>query len=448
MRANTRWTALVLAALALPALAAPHIQDWRTGSGARVLFVAAHENPIVDVQLSFDAGNRRDPADKPGVAELTLGLLDAGTATLGEEAVRERLTDLAAGLSGAVDADSATLTLRVLARPEVREPALALLAELIARPAFPDTVLRRERERSIDGLRQRETDPGFLAGRELSRLMYPVHPYGLGARLSTDSLRRIGRADLQAFWRTYYRPESAVVAIVGDLTRAEAERLAERLLAGLPADRPAPAALPGVSMRATGRQRVIAHPASQAHVVMGLPMITRHDPDYYALMAGNYVLGGGGFDARLMRELRDRRGLTYGASSSLAPMEDAGPFELAFSTRKEKAGEALAVARATVADFVANGPTEAELAQAKANIVGGFPLRFDSNRKLLGYLGVIGRYELPLTFLRDYPARIAALTVADVRDAWRRRLDPARLDTVVVGPASLDAPGESGGATR
>ncbi|RXZ44609.1 M16 family metallopeptidase [Crenobacter cavernae] len=440
-----------LAAAALPALADPQIQSWQTKEGARVLFVEAHENAIVDVQLNFDAGNRRDPAGKPGLADLTLGLIDAGTAKMGEEAVRERLTDLAASLSGSADADSASLTLRVLARPEVRDPAVALVADLVAHPAFPEAVLKRERERSIDNLRQRETDPGFLAGRELTRLMYPAHPYGSGARLSADSLKRISREDLLAFWRTYYRPESAVIAIVGDLTRADAQSLAERLLAGLPKGRPAPPALADVPPTVPGQQKVIAHPASQAHVVLGLPLITRHDPDYYALMAGNYVLGGGGFDARLMRELRDKRGLTYGASSMLAPHEKAGPFEVSFSTRKDQAGEALKVARSTIADFVADGPTEAELEQAKANIVGGFPMRFDSNRKLLGYLAVIGWYRLPLTFLSDYPKKVSALTVADVRDTWRRRIDPARLATVVVGPATLaeqGAKGEPAGQSR
>ncbi|HJV07613.1 MAG TPA: pitrilysin family protein, partial [Chromobacteriaceae bacterium] len=244
------------------------------------------------------------------------------------------------------------------------------------------------------------------------------------------------RADLMSFWRTHYQPHYAVVSIVGDLTRTEAERLAEKLLAGL-ANRPGSLpAIPPVALPSAGKTVKLAHSGTQTHMALGMPVITRDDPDYFPLLVGNYVLGGGGFDARLMKEVRDKRGLTYGVSSNFSPYQRAGEFGIGLSTRNDQAATALKVTRDTLLQFIEQGPSAAELEQAKANIIGGFPLRFDSNSKLLGYLGVIGLYQLPLTFLDDYVGHVAAVTPEQVRDAWRRRIHPEQMATVIVGPTT------------
>ncbi len=148
---------------------------------------------------------------------------------------------------------------------------------------------------------------------------------------------------------------------------------------------------------------------------------------------GNYVLGGGGFASRLNEELRQKRGFAYSAYSFFNPLAQQGPFQIGLQTRKDQAEEALKVARDTLAKFVAEGPTQQEFEAAKQNIVGGFPLRIDSNGKILEYLSLIGFYRLPVTYLEDFPARIDAVTLVEVKDAWRRRIDPARMVTVVVG---------------
>ncbi|MCW3481735.1 insulinase family protein [Neisseriaceae bacterium JH1-16] len=422
---------LALLMLVLSGIAqAVDIQYWQQPDGARVYFVESHDNPILDVRVDFDAGSRREA--KPGVANLTAALLDNGSAGHDEEAIRNKIADLAISLGGFADTERAGLSLRTLSRPATREPALALAAELLAKPTFPVAVLEREKRRGIEGLKQRESNPGFLADRALRRLLYPAHPYGNEARLTATALAAIKRQDLLAFWRAHYQPRYAVVAIVGDIDRAGAEAMATALLAGLHNSGPALPAIPAVEVAAPALVRE-ANPASQAHLRLGLPLIARDDPDYYPLVVGNYVLGAGGFDARLMQELRVKRGLTYGASSSVQPLEQAGPFVIALSTRKDQADTALAVARATLLRFIDEGPTDAELAQAQANLIGGFPLRFDSNRKLLGYLALIGDYRLPLDYLERYPREVAALTPAQVRDAWRRRVHPEALSTVVIG---------------
>lgn len=417
--------------LATPALAVD-IQRWHTPEGAKVLLVARHDNPIVDIDIAFDAGARRDTADKIGVADMANGLLDTGTAQDDEEALREKISDLAVTVSSYGELERGGVRIRSLSRADTLHAAVALANQMLVSPRFDAAVLAREQNRAVAGLQQSLTRPQFLADRALQTLNYPTHPYGFSARESPASIRAITSADLQRFHAAHYRADQAVIAMVGDLDRSQAQAVVAQLLQGVPVgDKPADS-LAEVAITGAQSER-IAHPASQAHIMLGLPLFTRHDPDYYALLGGNYILGAGGFDSRLMQVLRDQKGYTYGVGSSLSPLAEAGPFTVGFSTEKANASQALATARQVVADFVAQGPTEAELTQAKANIMGGFPLRFDSNAKLIGYLSVMGFYDLPDDFLDTYVDKVAALSTADIRQAWQRRLNPAQLNTVVVG---------------
>jgi zinc protease len=177
----------------------------------------------------------------------------------------------------------------------------------------------------------------------------------------------------------------------------------------------------------------IPHPASQSHILIGAPGIARDDPDYFTLYVGNYILGGGGFVSRLMNEVREKRGMAYSVYSYFMPMQQPGAFQIGLQTKNEQVDEALQVVRKTVRDFVAKGVTEAELRAAKQNIIGGFPLRIDSNRKILEYLSVIGFYHLPLTYLDDFQVRVEQVDVRAINDAFRRRIDPDAMATVIVG---------------
>ena len=190
--------------------------------------------------------------------------------------------------------------------------------------------------------------------------------------------------------------------------------------------------LPPVTKPVSGIKR-ITHPATQSHILLAYPGLKRDDPDYYPLLVGNYILGGGGFASRLMEEIRQKRGLAYSVHSSFFPLKQAGPFQIGLQTKKEQSEEALMITQNVLADFVAEGPTEKELAAAKGNIVGGFPLRIDSNKKIMGYLAVIGFYNLPLTYLDDYVSAVDNVTVAQIKDAFQRRILPEGMVTVVVG---------------
>lgn len=426
---------LLLPLILLPvcAQAAVNIQRWHTAEGTQVLLVERHENPIVDVRISFKgAGSTSNPADKSEVAEFTASMLTTGTEELDEEAFHARVNDLAASLSSDSGEEGAAVTLRSLSRADSLRPAVALLNQSLTRPRFAETVFERLRKQSITALQQQETDPGFIAERELTRLNYGSHPYGRSAYTSTDSIRKVTLNDIRAFHRSRYGKNNAVVAVVGNLNRRQTEALVKQALNRLPARSTAAENVPAVPEHRS-EQRRIPFAGEQAQVMMGMPLIKRHDPDYYALVAGNYVLGGGGFDSRLMQELRDKHGYTYGASSGLSPASQAGPFTIGFSTQKNNTEPALQAARRVLAAFIEEGPTEAELKQAKANITGSFPLRFDTNAKLLGYLSLIGFHNLPDDYLEAYPKAISALTAEQIKSAWQRRVNPDNINIVVVG---------------
>lgn len=429
-----KYTPLLLAlVLPLSVQAAVNIQRWTTPQGVQVLLAERHENPIIDMAVSFrGAGNASDPDGKSETAAFTAALLPGGTKEMDEETFNAQTNGLAVEIGSSADNETATATLRSLSRPDTLKKAVSLFNGALARPRFDEAVFRRNQTQAATVLQQQETKPDFTAARTLVRLSYPDHPYGKGAYTTVQSINSITIDDIRAFYRTRYGKNNAVVAIVGDIDRKGADRLVQDALSGLPDRAAASADVPPVKKHPAQR-RDIPFAGEQAQIMLGMPLITRNDPDYYALVAGNYVLGGGGFDSRLMEVLRNQRGDTYGVYSNLTPERQAGMFTIAYSSRKPAARASLAAAQEVIRQFIAEGPTEKEMAQAKANITGSFPLRFDSNAKLLGYLNLIGVYNLPDDYLEAYPKAVAKLTAADVKAAWQKRVRPEDLNIVVVG---------------
>jgi zinc protease len=263
-------------------------------------------------------------------------------------------------------------------------------------------------------------------------MVYGTHPYALSSMVGPESIAALRREELVGFYRAHYRADHAVIALIGDVTTAQAKEIATRLTSSLRRAEGEPQPLPAASIP-KGETRKIAHPATQSHILIGQPGMTRNDPDYFPLYVGNYVLGGGGFASRLIEEVRQKRGLVYSVHSYFIPLQQRGPFEIGLQTKREQADEALAVVRKTLGDFIAKGPTEDELKRAKQNLVGGFPLRIDSNKKILDYLAMIGFYRLPLSYLDDFTGKVEKVTVAQIRDAFARRIQPDNMATVVVG---------------
>jgi zinc protease len=419
----------MLVALSLPAAARVQIEHWVAQSGARVYFVESHALPIVDIAVEFAAGSAYDPREKAGLARLTLAMLKAGSSRHSESDASRRIADAGAELRENFDVDRAGFALRSLSSGPERKAATDTLADMLQSPRFPAEAFERERARAAANALEAETRPDRVAERRLYALMYPQHAYGLSA--TPASLAAIAREDIERHYRAHYGSTRAAVTIVGDLPRDAARALAEELTFRLAQGgdfAPAPVAPPPPSETLR-----VAHPSAQSHVLLGVAALSYGDPDYFPLLVGNHVLGGSGLVSRIFREVREKRGYAYSAYSYFRPYQRAGPFLVGLQTRHDQAREALELARAVVAEFVARGPTEAELAAAKKNLVGGFPLRIDTNRKVLEQLALIGFYRLPLDWLDEYPTRVQGVTLAQIRSAFARRVDPAKLSIVVVG---------------
>jgi zinc protease len=428
MRRAPLWVLMTLA-LAAPAEAGVKIDQWTAQTGARVSFVESHALPIVDIAVEFAAGSAYDSREQAGLARLTLAMLKAGSSRHSETEASRRIADAGAQLRENFDLDRAGFALRSLSSEAERKAATQTVADMLQTPRFPAEAFEREKASAIANAREAETLPGEVAERRLYALMYPAHPYGISETPGT--LASIRREDLERHYRAHYGSARAVVTIVGDLDRDAARALAEELTSRL--SKGDGSALQPVAAPAAGATLRVAHPSTQSHVLLGVAALTRADPDYFPLFVGNYSLGGGGFTSRLLKEVREKRGYAYSAYSHFLPYEREGPFIVGLETRRDQAREALALARSVVGEFVKHGPTEAELNAAKKSLVGGFPLRIDTNRKILDQVAVIGFYRLPQAWLDEFPARVQGVTLAQVRSAFARRIDPSKLSIVVVG---------------
>lgn len=415
------------------------IEHWTTPNGARVYFVASPQLPILDVAIDFAAGSAFDPPGKAGLAGLTTGLLDSGARLdghlLNEEQLAEAQTDIAASISGSVDDDRASLRLRTLTSPREQTRAVQLMAAMLSAPDFPEAVLEREKRRSQAAIEEADTHPQAIANKRFLQTIYPQHPYGQVATVAT--VATLQRDDVVNFWRSHFHADRAVVTLIGAIDRATAERIARQLTAQLP-QLPGPSAadtakdeLPEVQLPATATLK-IAHPATQSHILIGQPFIRRDAADFFPLLVGNYVLGGGGFVSRLMNEVREKRGYAYSVYSSFDPRLEAGPFQIGLQTKRSQAAAAVELVERVLSDFLRHGPTAAELKAAQQNLIDGLALKLDSNAKMLGILAMIGYYQLPLDYLDRYPQQVAAVTAEQVRAAFQRHLPKDHRVTVMV----------------
>lgn len=427
--------ALALFAAASAAHALLPIQHWRTTSGARVYFVQNHDLPILDLSIDFPAGSGFDTRATSGLAAMTAFLLRFGADGMTEDDIARAFADVGAVIQSRFDPDRGGLGFRTLSSTAEREQAVSTFIRILRRPEFPRAILEREKVRAAGFIREADTKAETLSDRAFQRLAYGDHPYALRGMGEVDSVQRITRADLLRFYRRHYVATHAVVAITGDLTRADAEALAERIAASLPRGEGVSPLLPPVKPLEKAVTQFVPHPSAQSHLVVGAPGLRQDDPAYFPLLVGNFVLGGGGFVSRINIEVRQKLGLAYRVSSYFRPLSREGPFIVTMEAQRDRAFDALDAARKTLHDYVEEGPTEAELIVAKENIARSLPQAIDSNRKINEYLSLIGVYNLPLTYLDEYVKNVEAVTAADVRRVFRERVDPQRMVTVIVGPS-------------
>jgi zinc protease len=431
-------TSVLLLAFVSVAQAAIPIQHWTHASGARVYLVPSPSIPMLDVQINVDGGSRRDPAAQTGLAGATAGMLLAevaaqpGQPALDENQLGEAWADLGAQFGASASGDRFSVSLRTLTEPDLLRGAVALAARQLAAPAWPERIWQRDRERTIAALIEAENRPATHAARAFNAAVYGSHPYGFDTTPAT--LNAISVADMREFYRRHMAACRTQVSMVGAIDRAQADRIVDQFMAAI-----APhgcTALPPVAQVApltAALERRIPFDAAQAQVQIGQPGFVRSDPDFFPLIVGNHILGGGGFTSRLTNEVREKRGLSYSVYSFFAPGLHAGAFQVGLTTRPDQADLAIGVAREVLQRFVREGPTEAELQAAKDNLVNGFALRIDSNRKLLDNVANIAWNSLPLDYLDHWTEQVQRVSLADIQRAFSRVLQPERMVTVVVG---------------
>lgn len=414
---------------------AVNIQEWQTDNGARVLYVYAPELPMVDIQTIFDAGSVRN-GDKPGLASLTNSLLSHGAILENKELsiddISERFESVGARFGSGASKDNAKISLRTLTDEKWLAKSVKTMQAIIKAPTFDKKELERVRKQILISFEGRKQSPATIANEKFYKKLYGDHPYALPGIGTEKSVKNISRDDLVKFYRQYYVAKNALVTIVGNVSEEKAKSLAEQVVGQLPEGKKSQM-LPEVKELAEASFIHHEHPSSQTHIIIGQPGVHRKDKDYFTLYVANHILGGSGFGSRIMEEIREKRGLAYSSYSYFIPLLKRGPFIMGMQTSNKQTEEAQKVLHETLQNFINNGPTEKELLHAKKNITGGFPLRIDSNSDISNYLSVIGFYNLPLTYLKDFNQRVEAVTLAQIKETVKRRINPEKMVTVTVG---------------
>jgi len=413
------------------AFSAANIQSWQTSQGSDVFFVETKGLPMVDVRVIFDAGSARD-GFQHGISALTSALLDTGAGNWSADDIAQRFESVGAQFGAGVSRDMAWVSVRSLTEEKLLNKALKTVGVILNTPAFNETDFQREKSRTLAGLKHREESPGALAGIEFFKTLYKDHPYAHASSGNVETVSGFSANDLRSFYQQYYVAKNAKIVIVGDLNKQQAMQVAQSLISGLNTGTK-PEILPQVPLPAKGVTKHINFPSTQTHVLAGLVGMHRKDKDYLSLYVGNHILGGSGLVSQLFGEVREKRGLAYSAYSYFSPLFRNGPFTMGLQTRNDQTTQAVEVMLNTLESFVEKGPTEDALIAAKKNITGGFAMRFDTNSKLVSYVSMIGFYQLPLDYLDTFQQRVEAVTVASIKDAFKRRVRPEFINTITVG---------------
>ncbi len=426
-----RYFGVVLVVFSSSAFSAATIEHWQATKGSRVYFVPTDSLPMVDIQVVFDAGSARDGAQF-GLSALTAGILDTGAGDWNAEEIAQRFESVGANFGVASSIDTASVTLRTLTDKPLFDKAIDTMRMILSKPHFAETDFQREKNRTLAALKQREESPGELANMAFYQAIYGEHPYAHPNLGVLNTVEKFTADDTRHFYQTYFTASNAIVVIVGNLSKTDAEKTANLLVSDLlQGQKPAP--LPEVPALTKATTQHLEFPSTQTHVLVGETGTYRKDPDYFTLYVGNHILGGGSLVSKLFDEVREKRGLAYSASSAFIPLLKEGVFVASLQTRNDQTTQALDVLNQTLADFVKNGVTETELTAAKNNIIGGFAMRFDTNKELANYVSMIGFYQMPLDYLDTFQQNIQNVTAAQIGETFKRRVDLTHLQTVTVG---------------
>lgn len=439
MRFPSRFYRLILAAafilLAAAPLRAAHadvldVQVITTPADIEVWLVEDHTLPVISMNFSFDGGLSLDPEDKPGVAKLVSILLDEGAGDIRSQAFQQQLSNNAISLTFTPGRDAFHGQLKTITAN--KDTAFNLLSLALTKPRFDNDAIERMKNANTSDIRASLGDPSWLVARSFNGMIFEGHYYGAPGAGHLDSMRKITRRDLQDFTQSQFARSLLRVAIAGDITAAEAAAAVDRIFAALPAQSNIPAPKKAVTAYA-GKTVLLPLNTPQTYVSIGMPGISREDKDWHAALVMNYILGGGSFDARLMKEVREKRGLTYGIYTSLVTMKYADLLQTSFSTSNDKAEEALTVIRDEFNRMAKDGPDADEIADAKAYLTGSLALELTSTGDIANALSSMQIDNLPPDYINRRNDMIKAVTAADVKAAARRLLKTEAMTTILVG---------------
>lgn len=421
--------ATLLIAFALPAQAEIDIQTVTSPGGITAWLVTEPDIPFTALEIRFRGGTSLDAPGKRGAVNLMTALIEEGTGDLDSVGFARARDSLAASYSFSSDQDQVAVSARFLS--ENRDQAVDLLRRALTEPRFDQDAIDRVRGQVLAGLRQDAKDPGTLASQRLRAMAFEGHPYASTGDGTIESVSALTRDDILAAHRASIARDRIYVAAAGDITADELGPMLDTLLGGLPeTGAPLPARAP---MNLTGGITVQDFPGPQATVLFAHEGIKRDDPDFFAASILNEILGGGRFSARLMTEVRDRRGLTYGIGSYLIGYDQAELLMGQFSSANGTVGQAIEVIREEWRKIATEGVTEAELEKTKTYLTGNYPLRFDGNRQIAGMLVGMQMIGLDADYPKTRNAKVEAVTMDDVKRVAATLFREGDLRFVVVG---------------
>ncbi len=399
-------------------------------NGMVLLLSEKHDIPMVTINMALKAGSTAEPEGKPGLASITASLLTQGTSKRSASQISREIDFIGGSLSASGGDDFASASLRVLNK-DLRA-GLDLLSDTLMNPVFEQKEIDRKVKATLAEIKQQKEEPGVVAEEAFEKAVFGNHPYGRTSEDVAAYLPKLTRQDIIAFFSERYNPSNAVIAVVGDVKEQELIALLNEYFKPREQKaRPLPlSAQPPKIGKVTVRK--IDKSVTQASIIMGHLGISREDPDYYAAMVMNYILGGGGFSARLMDNIRDNKGLAYDVHSGFAVQKEPGTFSVSIQTKNESANEVIEETFKEIRRIREELVTEKELSDAKAYLTGSFPLRMDTYGKLASMLASIELYNLGLDYPQKYPSLINSITREDLRRVARNYLHPEAMEIVVV----------------
>jgi zinc protease len=436
LRSGVFALAALMLALPMPSAQATDVERVRSPGGIEAWIVREASVPLITMEFAFLGGASQDAADKAGTANMVAQLLDEGAGDLDAKAFQQRLEERAIELNFNVGRDYFRGTLRTLT--DNQEQAFDLLRLALNSPRFDPDPIERVRTQVMSGLRRETTSPNSLSSRRWWETAFPGHPYGRQVSGTLESVPIIAADDLKAYPRRVFAREHLKVAVVGNVDAATVGALLDRVFGALPA-KPELQPVGPASVRGLGRREVIPLDVPQAVVTFGGPGIARSDPDFIPAYVVNHILGGGSFSSRLYREIREQRGLAYSVHASLVWLRGAALFMGGTATRADRTGETLDLIDKEIRRLADEGPTEDELAKAKAYLKGSYALNLDTSAKIASQLVQIQIDELGIDYISRRNALIDAVTLADARRVAKRLLGDGLLTTVVGRPPGVTA---------